>query len=44
MELNYNIIGYTKKNLKPIYPIGLADYGDYRFKFNLVASISGSFL
>jgi hypothetical protein len=43
MELNYNIIGYTKKNLSPIYAIGLADYGDYRFKFNLVASISGSF-
>lgn len=43
MELNYNIIGYTKKNLNPIYAIGLADYGDYRFKFKLVASISGSF-
>lgn len=43
MELNYKIIGYTKKNLNPIYAIGLADYGDYRIKFNLVASISGSF-
>ena len=26
MELNYNIIGYTKKNLNPIYAIGLGDY------------------
>lgn len=43
MELNYKIIGYTKKNLNPIYAIGLADYGDYRIKFNLVSSISGSF-
>ena len=35
---NFEIIGYTKKNLSPIIRVGFADYGDFRNGIKFAAS------
>ena len=35
---NFEIVGYTKKNLSPIVRVGFADYGDFRNGIKLAAS------
>lgn len=42
-NLNFRVIGYTKKNLSPVVRVGYADFGDFRHGTNIISDWDGNF-